>query len=89
MGNNSHTCQNPDHIRFNFSSYHLNKHEKTVLRKGLGFVIQPKALEYSEILIPLEILSRYIRSLEVNNFNKECVKCIAAHINHLNRFMRF
>ena len=89
MGNNSDTCQNLDQVRFNFLSYNLNMHEKIVLIKGLGFANPPNTIEYSEFLIPFEILSRYITSLEVNNFNKECVKCVVAHIHHLNRFMRF
>ena len=34
----------------------------------------PKAVEYSEFLLPLEMLFRDINSLEVSNLNKECVK---------------
>ena len=28
MGNNSYTCQDPDKVIFNFSSYNLSDHEK-------------------------------------------------------------
>ena len=55
MGKNSETCQDPDKVIFNFSCYNLNDHEKSVLCKGLNFAIPPKAIEYSEILIPFEM----------------------------------
>ena len=41
MGNNSYTCQDPDKVIFNFSSYNLSYHEKIVLSKGLSFAIPP------------------------------------------------
>ena len=74
MGNNSETCQDPDKVIFNFSSYNLSDHEKIVLGKGLSFAIPPKTIEYSEFLVPFEMLFRDINSLEVSNLNKECVK---------------
>ena len=74
MGNNSDTCQDPDKVIFNFSSYNLSDHEKIVLSKGLSFAIPPKTIEYSELLVPFEILFRDINSLEVSNLNKECDK---------------
>ena len=46
MGNSSGIYQNPGKVIFNFSSGKLNDHEKSVLFKGLSFVIQPKTLEY-------------------------------------------
>ena len=52
MGNNSDTCQDPDKVIFNFSSYNLSDHEKIVLSKGLSFAIPPKTIEYSEFLVP-------------------------------------
>ena len=74
MGKNSDTCQDPDKVIFNFSSYNLNDHEKSVLCKVINFVIPPKAIEYSELLLPFEILFREVTSLDTGNFNKECVK---------------
>ena len=74
MGKNSDTCQDPDKVIFNFSSYNLNDHEKLVLCKGLNFAIPPKAIEYSEFLLPFEMLFREITSLDIGDFNKECVK---------------
>ena len=74
MASNSDTCQDPDKVIFNFSSYNLSDHEKIVRSKGSNFTIPPKAIEYSEFLIPFEMLLRDINSLEVSNLNKECVK---------------
>ena len=74
MGNNSDTCQDPDKVVFNFSSYNLKDHEKIVLCKGLSFAILPKTIEYSGFLAPFKMLFRDINSLEVSNLNKECVK---------------
>ena len=71
---NSDTCQDTDKVIFNFSSYNLNDHEKSVLCKGLNFTIPPKAIEYSEFLLPFEMLFREITSLDIGDFNKECVK---------------
>ena len=71
---NSETCQDTDKVIFNFSSYNLNDHEKSVLCKGLNFTIPPKAIEYSEFLLPFEMLFREITSLDIGDFNKECVK---------------
>ena len=34
MGKNLETCQDPDKVIFNFSSYNLNDHEKSDLRKA-------------------------------------------------------
>ena len=72
VGNNSDICQDPDKVIFNFSSYNLSDHEKIVLSKGLSFAIPPKTIEYSEFLVPFEMLFRDINGLEVGNLNKEC-----------------
>ena len=45
-----------------------------VLCKGLDFAIPPKAIEYLEFLLPFKMLFREIASLDIGNFNKECVK---------------
>ena len=71
---NSETCQDTDKVIFNFSSYNLNDHEKSVLSKGLNFTIPPKAIEYSKILLPFEMLSREITNLDIANFNKHLSK---------------
>ena len=59
MGENSDTCQGPDKVIFHFSSYNLNDHEKSVLCNGLNFAILPKAIEYSEYLLPFEVRNRH------------------------------
>ena len=74
MGNNSDTCQDPDKVIFNVSSYTLSDHQKIVLSKGLSFAIPPKTIEYSGFLVPFKMLFRDINSLEVSNLNKECVR---------------
>ena len=74
MGNNSDTCQDSDKNKFDFSSYNLSGHEKIVLSKGLSFAIPPKTIEYSEFLVPFELLFGDINSLDISNLNKECVK---------------
>ena len=66
MGNNSGTCQDPDKVIFNFSSYNLSDHEKIFICKGLRFAIPPKTIEYSEFLVPFGMLFRDIKSLEEN-----------------------
>ena len=70
IGKNSDTCQDPDKVIFNFSSYNLNDHEKLVLCKGLNFTIPPKAIEYSEFLLPCEMLFREITGLDIGDFNE-------------------
>ena len=51
--NDSH---NPNRVIFNFSSYELSDVEKSVLRKGLNFLVRPKSIEYSEFILPFELL---------------------------------
>ena len=63
-----------DKVIFNFSSYNLSGHGKIDLSKGLSFAIPPETIEYSEFLVPFEMLFRDINSLKVNNLNKERVK---------------
>ena len=82
MGNNSDTCQDLDKVIFNFSSYNLSDHEKTVLRKGLSFVIPPKTIEYSEFLVTAWELVILIKNVLKVDFE-------IAHTHHLNRFLRF
>ena len=92
MGKNSETCQDPDKIIFNFSIYNLNDHEKSVLCKGLIFAIPPKAIEYSEFLLPFKMLFREITSLDIGNFNNECVKSrlrYRVYSHHLSMFPRY
>ena len=91
MGKNSGTCQDRDKVIFNFSSYNLNDHEKSVLCKGLYFAIPPKATKCSEFLLRFEMLFREITSLDIGDFSKECVKVDfeIPPTHHLSRFPRY
>ena len=51
--NNSH---DPNKVIFNFSSDELGDVEKSVLCKDLNFSVKPKSIEYSEFLLPFELL---------------------------------
>ena len=46
----------PNKVIFNFSSYELSDFEKSVLCKDLNFLVKPKSIEYSEFLLPFELL---------------------------------
>ena len=68
----------PDKIIFNYSSQKLSKSEKSLLCKGLNFAIPPDKLEYSDYLLPLELLYRDIKDLDLpkekTNFLKAKIK---------------
>ena len=42
---------------FNFSSHDLIGNEKSLLCKGLHFLIPPKCLDYADHMLPLELLN--------------------------------
>ena len=71
---NSVTSHNPDKVIFNFSSHVLNTTEKSLLSKGLNFTIPPKNINYTDYMIPLELLYRDVDSLQVSNLDKEFIK---------------
>ena len=52
---------NPDRVNFNFSSYKLTNDEKNVLCKGPNFSVKPGLIEYSEFLLPFELLFCNVR----------------------------
>ena len=56
--NDSH---DPNKVIFNFSSYELSDVEKRVLCKGLNFSVKPKLIEYSEFLLPFELLFQDVK----------------------------
>ena len=53
--------------KFNYSSYTLSKSENSLLCKGLNFAIPPDKLEYSDYLLPFELLYRDIKDLDLPN----------------------
>ena len=71
---NSQTSHDPDKVIFNYSSHVLTESEKSLLCKGLNFVIPLKTLEYDDYLLPFELLYRDIHDLDFTNENKEVLK---------------
>ena len=55
VGNISKTTHGPEKVVFNFSIYRLNNYEKTLLWKGLNFVISFKTIKYSDYLLPFKL----------------------------------
>ena len=54
-------------VIFNYSSYTLDKHETTLLSKGLNFAIPPKKVKFDNHILPFELLYRDIRNLSLPN----------------------
>ena len=65
---------NPDRVIFNFSSYKLTDDEKNVLCKGLNFSVKPGLIEYSEFLLPFELLFRDIKREDICNEDMSVIK---------------
>ena len=58
----------PNNMTFNFSSYELSDVAKSLLCKGLNFSVKPKLIEYSEFLVPFELLSHSLQIYQLHNF---------------------
>ena len=69
--NDSH---NPNKVIFNFSSYELNDVEKSVLRKGFNFSVKPKSIEYSEFLLPFELIFRDVKQENLHSEDLSLIK---------------
>ena len=65
---------NPDKVIFNFSSHKLTDDEKNVLCKGLNFSVNPASIEYSEILLPFQLLFREIKHEDLCNEDMSVIK---------------
>ena len=48
-------------MKFRFSFYQLSDVEKSVLCKDLNFSVKSKSIEYSEFLLPFELLFRDVK----------------------------
>ena len=72
--NDSH---DPNKVIFNVSSYELSDVEKSVLCKGLNFSIKPESIEYSDFLLPFELL---FRDVEQENLCSEDLSLIKARL---------
>ena len=78
---------NPQKVIFNYSSNVLTESEKILLCKGLNFAIPPDKLEYSDFLLPFELLYRDIQNLDVTDQKKQLLKARIkdeeVHFHHL------
>ena len=63
-----------DRISFNYSSHNLSKIEKSLLCKGLNIAIAPNKLEYSDYLLPFDLLYRDIKALDLRNEKTKFLK---------------
>ena len=70
----SKTSHDPEKVIFNYSSHVLKEREKGLLCKGLNFAIPPDKLEYSDFLLPFELLYREIQNLDVTDQKKQILK---------------
>ena len=57
----------PNKVIFNFSSYVLTEHEKSLLFKGLRFSIPPKNIECADFLTQFELLYRDTIMFQMKN----------------------
>ena len=65
------TSHDPDRVIFNFFDHVLNTTEKSLLSKGLNFVIPPKNINYADFMQASELLYRNFDSSEISNLYKE------------------
>ena len=56
---------NPKTVIFNFSKYKLTKQEESLISKGLQFSIPPTEIEFTDFMLPFELLYRGMKSEEV------------------------
>ena len=65
---------NADRVIFNFSSYGLTDDENNVLCNGLNFSVKPTLIEYSEFLLPFELLFCDIKREDLCNEDVSLIK---------------
>ena len=70
----SNVGHHPKIVIFNFSKYKLTKQEEPLLSKGLQFSIPPAEIEYTDFMLPSELLYRDINSEEVPGENLNILK---------------
>ena len=58
----------------NFSSYQLNDVDKSLLAKGLNFALPPKILNRADYLLPLEMVYRDIKTMDVPLSDLDIIK---------------
>ena len=52
----------------------LTDHEKSLLSKGVNFAIPLKDINYTDYLLPCDLLHRDSNSLRISNFDLGCTK---------------
>ena len=71
-------CENvshdPDKFIYNFSNHKLTEVKKSVLSKGLQFMLPPKRLEYADYMLPFELLFRDIKTNDLATSNSSSIK---------------
>ena len=65
---------NSDRVIFKFSSYKLTDDEKSVLCKGLNFSVKSGMIEYSEFLLPFQLLFHDIKCEDLCNEDMSAIK---------------
>ena len=61
-------------IRIKLSSHRLTEVEKSVLSKGLQFVLPPKMLEYADYRLPFELPFRDIKTNDLTALQSSSIK---------------
>ena len=64
----------PGKMIFNFFSHDLSDDKKSLFCIGLNFLIPPKRLDYSDHMLPLELLLNDINKNDIPNEDKEFIK---------------
>ena len=64
----------PGKMIFNFFSHDLSDDKKSLFCIGLNFLIPPKRLDYSDHMLPLELLLNDINKNDIPNEDKEFMK---------------
>ena len=67
-------AHDPRTVIFNFSKYNLTKQEESLLSKGLQFAISLTEIEYTDFMLPFELIYRDISSEEVLSENLNNLK---------------
>ena len=70
----SKTPHGHEKVIFNYSSPVLTQSEKSLPCKELNFAIPPDKLEYSDFLLPFELLYCDLQNLDVTDQKKQILK---------------
>ena len=61
-------------MKFNFLSYQLSEHGKSLLSKGLNFAVSPNNLNYADYMSPFELLFRDIDLLDIPRTDRDFIR---------------